>query len=342
MSIATVSNVLSNRANVGPVLARRVREAVDELGYVAHGAASRLRSGKPQALAGVVVPDLKNPFFAAFVSTLEQAARQDGFDLLVVSCAHDPEQEAERLRAIRAWRPAGLIVLPCDDALAARMPTGAGPPIVVADRIPREGFDVVAIDNHAAAAAVIRHLASEGVRSCMVAGSTLGISNIRERWEGALAAADGAMRLTMLPCGVDPDDIGMTLRRRLTAEPLPDALFALDTVTTLAAFQCLAALRLVVPDAVALAGFDDSEWMRLVSPGITAVSQPVDAMARAAWAQLMRRLAGDSTPPGALRLPCRLELRGSTRRRKVEGMPVENDRWLRPPPARKEGARQGG
>ena len=313
VSTATVSNVLNGKPTVSQDFIARVRAAVDELGYVADSNASRLRSGR-HSLAGVVVPDLSNPMFGAFVSTLEHLARDDGFDLLVVSSANAPEQEAERLKSIRSWRPAGLIVIPCDGAFSARLPKGGNPPIVVADRIPDDGaFDLVAVDNARSAGAVTSHLAQGGRRSCLVAGSTLAISNVRERWEGAASAA-GAMTMAMIELGLDPVAIRRQLQERLRQAPRPEALFTLDHVTTLVAFQVLAELDLSIPRDIAFASFDETEWMRLVTPPVTAVRQPVEAMARAAWAQLMRRMAGDAAPPHTLRLSCAIEIRGSTLR----------------------------
>lgn len=314
VSTATVSNVLSGKTTVTPLLADRVRAVVDELGYVANGSASRLRSGK-QALAGVVVPDLRNPFFGAFVSTLERVARDDGFDLLVLSSHNDPIQEAERLHSIRSWRPAGLIVMPCDGALSARVPNGVHPPIVAVDRIPDDGaFDLIAVDNAAAAGAVAAHCAAQGHRTCLVAGSTLGISNVRERWHGIVEGA-GPMSVELVQCGIDPAAIGRALRDRLTARPLPDVLFSLDHVTSLLAYQLVAELGLGAPGGLAFASFDETEWMRLVTPAVTAVRQPVDAMAHAAWRRLKLRIDGDASPQDTLRLACSIEIRGSTLRK---------------------------
>jgi len=310
---ATVSNVLRGKPNVSQGFAARVRAAVDELGYVADSHASRLRSGK-HSLAGVVVPDLSNPMFGTFVSTLERLARDDGFDLLVVSSANDPEQEAERLHSIRSWRPAGLIIIPCDGGLAERLPKGDRPPIVVADRIPEHGgFDLVAVDNARSAAAIAAHLVGQGYRSCLVAGSTLAISNVRERWEGAVGAA-GGMAITMVESGLDCARIRERLRPHLAEGTRPDALFTLDHVTTLVAYRLLAELGLSIPRDIAFAGFDESEWMRLVTPPVTAVRQPVEEMAEAAWKQFVRRLSGGEAMPRTLRLPCTIEIRGSTLR----------------------------
>lgn len=313
VSAATVSNALNGKPSVSPHIARRVREAAEALGYAADNHASRLRSGK-RALAGVVVPDLSNPMFGAFVSTLERAARRDGLDLLVVSSANDPAEEAERLRALRSWRPSGLIVIPCDGGLAGRLPPGAMPPIVVADRIPdAPAFDLVAVDNAASAGAMVSHLAANGFRSGLVAGTSLAISNVRERWEGALAAA-GPLALTMLECGLAAAGIRETLLARLARGPRPDVLFSLDHVTSLLAFRALAELGLRIGRDIGFASFDETEWMRLVTPPITAVCQPVEQLAEAAWRRLALRMDGDDGSSTVTRFACALQFRGSTLR----------------------------
>lgn len=313
VSAATVSNALNGKPSVSPDLARRVRDAAETLGYAGDNHASRLRSGK-RALAGVVVPDLSNPMFGAFVSTLERSARRDGLDLLVVSCANDPAEEAERLRSLRSWRPSGLIVIPCDGALAARLPRGAMPPIVVADRIPdAPAFDLVAVDNARSAGAIAAHLAAAGCRDGLVMGASLAISNVRERWEGARSAA-GPLPLAILECGLDPAGIREALLTRLARRPAPDALFSLDHTTSLVAFRVLAEVGLRIGRDIAFASFDETEWMRLVSPPVTAVRQPVEDLAEAAWRRLVLRMAGDDGPPTTTRFACAIEFRSSTLR----------------------------
>ncbi|NTI52344.1 LacI family transcriptional regulator [Agrobacterium rhizogenes] len=312
VSPATVSNVLNAKPSVAPKLIERVRSVVAELGYVTDSNASRLRSGK-HSLAGVVVPDLSNPMFGTFVSTLETLAREDGFDLLVVSAANDVEQEKERLHAIRSWRPAGLIVIPCDGALSQRTPSSMHMPIVVVDRLPDDpDFDLIAVNNAQSAAAISAHLSEQGYRSCTVAGSMLSISNIRERWEGAASAA-GGMALSMLEVGLEAKGIRQRLHEILTLRR-PEALFALDHITALIAYQTMTDLGLSAPGDLAFACFDEAEWMRLVRPAITTVRQPIEEMATAAWQQLSRRMGGNADPVKTLRLACSVEVRGSTLR----------------------------
>jgi DNA-binding LacI/PurR family transcriptional regulator len=312
VSVATVSNVINGKASVAPEISARVLAAVERLGYVRDHRAARLRSGQSR-LAGVIVPDLTNPMFAAFVSTLEHLARRDGYDLVVVSSGNDPGEEAERLRHIRGWRPAGLIVIPCDGALDTRLPEGLDLPVVAADRIPDvPRFDLVAVDNAAASAAIVRHLDTQGCRDCLVVGTDLRISNVLERWQGALSAARG-IRLDLLEVGFD-DHAPPALAERLGATPRPQALYCLDHETTLAAYRLLGELGLAAGRDIAFASFDEMEWMRLVTPAVSAVCQPVEEMAECAWKMLVRRIAGDAGPPQSRRLHCAVTFRGSTPR----------------------------
>jgi LacI family transcriptional regulator len=314
VSTATVSNVLNARRSVAPELAARVQAAVAEIGYIADLGASRLRSRKSN-IAGVLVPDIGNPFFGEFVAVLEAAARRDGHELMIVSSGDDPAQEAARLRMLLTWRPAGVIVIPCGNELAGgEIAAAAGVPLVAADRIPvTSAIDVIGVDNHEAAAEVTRHLIASGRHNILVAAANLGISNIQERCAGIHAAArEAGVATEIIEVGYTLADSRARLAKRLAASPLPDALFTLNNVATLGALGAIAASGLSVPHDIALAGFDDEEWMRVVSPPLTAVRQPVEAMARAAWARLMARIGGDTTPPHEVRLACTLEVRQSS------------------------------
>lgn len=312
VSVATVSNVLNGKTTVAPEIAARVHAAVEALGYVRDNRAARLRSGQSR-LVGLIVPDLTNPMFASFVSTLEHLARLDRYDLVVVSSRNEPAEEAERLGKIREWRPAGLIVLPCDGALIDRLPRGLALPLVVADRIPDiPRFDLVAVDNADAAASITRHLAEQGYARCLVVGTSLGISNVRERWDGAQAGA-GDMRLDLLEVGFE-DHAPYAVADILRGPDRPPAIFCLDHETTLAIYRLFTELGLEVGRDIGLASFDEMEWMRLVSPAITAVHQPVEQMAESAWTMLRQRMNAEGAPAQARRLACTLTIRGSTPR----------------------------
>jgi LacI family transcriptional regulator len=311
-----VSNVLTGRRAVVPELTARVRAAVAHLGYVTDVAASHLRSSQ-STVVGVLVPDLTNRFFASFVGLVESLVRADGYRVLVASSGVDGAMEAAELRALTAWKPAGLIVIPCEDRFASRaVLAGTGIPVVVADRFDeRSACDAVGSDNASAVSQAAAHLLGLGHRRVLVVASTLDLHNVRERVAGARAAFAGrapACAPEVIEVGSSVEPAAEALLARLGRARIPSAIIALTNTATLAALKALSHRELRVPRDISLVGFDDDDWMEVVRPAITAVRQPMAEMARTAWGRLRERLAGDRSRSVRVRLPCALVLREST------------------------------
>jgi LacI family transcriptional regulator len=316
VSMATVSNVLAGRRSVAPELVERVHSAVESLGYVADIAARRMRSNQ-STIAGVLVPDLANPFFALFVAALEKAALRSGFDLLVASSGEDPELEKTRMRALVGWRPIGIIAIPCDTDFEARQhATAAAVPLVVVDRVPNDPpADVVAVDNYKAAFDGAMMLFQKGHRAVLAVASDLRTTNIGERHAGILAAAAAfgdEVETSVLEVGSRPDAMRPIISEWLNRTTTITAMFSLTNLATLACFGALMERGILVPKQMALLGFDDYEWMNFTGPPISAIRQPVSEMAEHAWAALAGRLREPLSQPRVTRLSCQLVLRRST------------------------------
>ena len=330
VSPGTVSNVLTGRRRVDPELAQRVRAAVDELGYVRHAAASQLRSRRTTVI-GAVVPDLPDSFCATFVGKVEELARAAGYRTLVAGSGEDADEELAQVQALAAWRPAGVLIIPTDDRFrGGRFLAEAGIPVVAVDRVrDRMAVDSIGIDNAAEASRAAVHLANLGHKRVLVVASSLALHNISERAAGARAALAGRAIVEVVE-GVGSEThvpaLTEVVWKRLGRRPLPTALLALTNQATLGAVLALQRRGMVVPRDISLVGFDDNEWMKIMHPAISAVRQPVEALARSAWARLVARLHGDVAPPVHLRLPGSLELRDST------GAPPGGRKGARPAP----------
>lgn len=316
VSPATVSNALSGRRGVDPALAERVCAAAAALDYRVDRLASQLRSGRARVIA-VLVPAIDNPYFTALIAALERLVRADGYVLVVASAADSDAVERERLAALLAWRPAGLVVTPTGDGFASRdLVAEADLPYVVLDRVPdAPGADSVTIDNAAAAALAARHLIALGHVDVLVVASTLRLANIRER-AGGIAATYAALGLPAPPVlegGLTFEAIGARLRAAMTSVGRPTAIVALTNFATLGVLAALGDQGLDVPGDISLIGFDDYAWMRVARPSITAVAQPVEALAAAAWQRLRQAFEAPPQSPRRLMLPAKLEIRGSTR-----------------------------
>jgi LacI family transcriptional regulator, galactose operon repressor len=316
VSPATVSNVLGERKPVDAALAERVRNAAAELGYRVHRAASQLRSGRAKVVAALV-PSLENPFFTALIAALERCAGAEGYEIIVGSSGEQETTEESRLAALLSWRPAGVFIVPCRDAFASRHLLAAERvPFVAVDRVCDNALDdYVTIDNSAAAASAAAHLVALGHRHILVAASTLALANIRERC-GAIAEVVGREpggRVEVLELGSAFDIAAERMETRMRSGPLPGAAVAVSNYTTMALLASFARFGTRVPQDISLIGFDDYAWMRAYLPPITAVRQPIDAMAAEAWRWLAERIKGSDAPPRRTELGTELEIRQSTR-----------------------------
>jgi len=318
VSTATVSNVFSGRKPVNAGLRAKVEKAAKELSYQIDRAASQLRSGRARVV-GVLVPDLDDTFFTSLISRLEVMARRDGYDVIVASSRDERELEESRLHALLGWRPSGIVAVPCSDRIPTVLSREASRlPMVLVDRVIADSAvaDTVTIDNFEAGEIAVRRLLDMGHTDIVLAASHLDIAPIRERIRGAAAAARS--RRARDPIAVE---VGSNAERGaerfaswLESHALPSAVLALTNVTTLAVLTALARRRIDVPEQVSLIAFDDYPWMSARKTPLTAIRQPVDAIAGAAWERLKMRMAGEASPAAPTILHAGLQDRASVRR----------------------------
>lgn len=316
VSVATVSNVLNGQKKVRNLSYERVTEAARELNYRPDPAAAWLRSGRSRVVASLS-PNLENTFFSGMIAAVERLCHADGYELFLASSDGLPEVEAARTRSLLQWRPAAFFIIPCGERLPElEAAEEAGVPIVIADRVLTDrDCDFVELDNRQSGALAARHLLDLGHRHIVVVAPSFSVINIRERFEGvasALAAAGG------------PPPVPFETRHlREEAEPLTlqpgqlgdaTAAIALTNFTTLQLLGGLGRIGLRVPRDISLVGFDDTAWMNVASPSVTAIRQPVSRMGEAVWNRLHARIHGTEEPPCHEKHPGELVIRESTGR----------------------------
>jgi LacI family transcriptional regulator len=314
VSAATVSNVMTGRKKVSAELAEKVAAAAKALDYRADPLASMLRSGDARIVA-ILVPDLDNPFFTSIVSAVEQRLGEDRYEVIVASSRGKDATERARLKAILAWRPAGLIVIPHADTFeGAKIIEASGTPYVIADRIAgATNADTVSIDNEEAGAIGVRRLIELGHRDILIAASTLQLANMRQRCAGAAKAMrdSGVGEPTIVELGLTTESCRQRLSEWFAQNQAPTAVQALTNFVTLSVLMVVAERGLRIPDDVSLVGFDDYAWMSARNAPLTAICQPTQEMGRVLWERLNMRIKGDRSPPAHIQLPCELRVRAS-------------------------------
>lgn len=315
VSVATVSRVMAGHAGVNDATRQRVLDAIQVLEYRPDLAARRLRSRRTDTI-GLIVSDIRNPFFTEISRAVEDVAYQHRMRVILCNADEDPEKEALYLDLMRDENVSGVILSPTLPLLARFNPGDYPFPIVLVDRCDRDtAADAVVLDNADSAYRLISHLIQQGHRRIgFLYGATSATG--RQRQEGYVAA------MTAHGLDVEAQAVSATVdaARAAAAEwlkrpPLPDALVASNGLILLGLTEALQAAGLRFPDQIALAGFDDLPWTRLVEPGITVIAQPIYDLGRATIELLLQRINHPAQSVRRVVLRGELRERGSSQRR---------------------------
>lgn len=310
VSRATASRVVNGGAGVRPVLVDKVRQAVDELGYVPNQAARTLVTRRNGAIAVIIAePEFRifsDPFFEQQVRGIsrELTAYDSQLVLLWVEGPGDYDRIA---RYLGGGHVDGALAfsLHNDDQLPSiirrvKVPTVFGgrpgwPGVATAEL----AVPYVDADNRGGAREAVRHLVSLGrERIAHIAGPRDQTSAL-DRMDGyrdVLLDADPE-----LICQGDftADSGARAMAELLERRPDLDAVFAANDLMASGALRTLRERGLRVPEDVALVGFDDMDSVAgSTKPALTTVRQDIEGMGRLMVRLLMRVLnesnAGDA------------------------------------------------
>ncbi|WP_336486388.1 LacI family DNA-binding transcriptional regulator [Methylobacterium nigriterrae] len=313
VSTATVSRALG-KGPVSEALREQVQAAVRATGYRPNLSARRLRSQATQTI-GLIVADIRNPFFTAVSRSVEDAAFQAGMRVILCNTDEDPEREAMYLRLMQEERVTGVIFAPTRATAQGLKAGDLDFPAVFIDRAgPPGSYDAVVLDNAAAAAALVDHLAEQGFRRIGgLFGSTS--STAQERRAGYEAAmARHGLAPAARACLPNAAAAEAEAARWLSGEARPEALILSNGLMLMGAVRAARGLSLPVPGGLALAGFDNEPWTELVEPGLTVIEQPVAEIGAEAMSLLFERIRTPDQPVRKVVLSGRPVLRSSSRR----------------------------
>jgi LacI family transcriptional regulator len=313
VSVGTVSNVLNRRVPVGAKRRIAVERAIAELGFRPNRIAQSLRGAAPRVV-GLVAHDTQSAYFAALLDRFETVGAARGYEIMQVLTRSDPAVELRRTRALLERQVDGLILVPTAKPQAAfDLIAESGVPAVMVDRAfddPR--FDYVTMDNARAMETLVRELAVRGRRRVLFVVRWPDLVTTRARI-AAFESAGRKMGVATATLARDPDDAAFAgqIALVMAAPRRPDTIVASNSAIALPLLATLAARGLAVPKDVSVVAFDEPIWAPVVSPPLSVVRHPVDAIAGGAWDILIDRIE-NRTPAGArVVLAAEIVLRGS-------------------------------
>lgn len=316
VSTATVSRVLSRPDQVSEKTRLRVLAIVRSSGYAPNVAARSLRTLRAAKIL-LTVPNISNPFFASVIRGAEEAARDAGYSVVVGDTRHDSAVEDQYADMLSRREVDGLIFLGhrLPDSLASLLARegGAAPIVNGCEYSADLGVPSVHIDNAAASAEAIAHLADLGHRAIgVVTGPEISPIS-RDRLAGALRAAElhGLRDALHVAIGDYSAGSGFAATRALLAAGVT-AIFCFSDEMALGALSAIGEAGLSCPRDVSVMGFDDLPLARYFQPALTTIAQPTGMIGRRTVELLVDILRGVACPTRHMTLAHALVVRGST------------------------------
>ncbi|MET8170203.1 LacI family DNA-binding transcriptional regulator [Streptomyces sp. NPDC005329] len=337
VSQKTVSRVFNDEQYVSAEVRRRVLEAAEELGYRRNNAARALASGRTRSIGVVTLGTaLYGP--ASLLMGVERALRETGYALRVVNTMEgDPAGIAGAVDSLLDQGVDGIVISePIDEqgadgevSLRVDVPVlvlGAPSPVAAPTVLTAgDGADLMA-------RAATEHLLDLGHTTVHhLAGP--------QRWYAARDRLEG-WRTTLAAHGRDVPPVvegdwsaasGYAAGRALAADAAVTAVFAANDDMAIGLIRALTEAGRRVPQDVSVVGFDDVPVAAYVTPPLTTVPQPFDAVAQEGLKRLVHTIENpEADPLPASDPPVDLVVRSSTAPPPNRTTPVRGRRTTAP------------
>lgn len=303
VSVTAVSKVLRNAYGASPAMRAKVRESIAELGYRPNAAARGMR-GRTYTI-GVLVPDLRNPFFADILEGVDESLGDTDYQVLL-GPGHGEREEAGVIEAMIDRGMDGLILIaPQSSRTQLERLAGTAPTVVIGRHGRSLPYDTVTDDDFAGAALVVDHLVSLGHRRIAHIES-LETDRVRlaempsavraAGYRAAMSAHGLAAEIAVASTTYTQDGGHRGTLELLARHPRPTAIFAGADIVAMGVFQALAEAGLSVPSDISVAGYDNTTYAAFAPISLTSVDQAGHQLGTHAARLLLDRIADRTRP----------------------------------------------
>lgn len=293
VNISTVSRALNDAYGVHRETRGNVLAVAARLNYYPNRAARGLKTRRSHTL-GLIVSDIRNPFFSEITRGAEDAARVGGYDLVLCNSDLDPRKQMEYVASLMEKCVDGILMNSVADLTRKQRDqlASSGVPIVLLNRsAASKSFSTVCADNEGGGAMAAQYLLQLGHENIAHLTGPRRHGNLTDRAQGflrVLKTARAKPKITILH-GENSFSGGHALTQKLLLQqPDVSAIFAANDLMAFGAIRAMLELGRRVPEDVSLIGFDNLELASVVHPPLTTIHQPKYEMGRAASEMLLR------------------------------------------------------
>ncbi len=306
-STATVSRVINNSPNVTEKARKKVRAAIEELGYIPNPAGRLLKTGSNKSIM-VILPYMLSDFYGRIVGAMTQEAIKRNYSLLLSACNDDREYENIIVQRLLKDMIHGFIFLGTFydshelEAINRQIPT-----ILCCEQVEKSELLTVMSDYKQGAALVAEKMIEAGHKR-------MGYIAMRHRPNSSRLKHKG-FREALAAHGIEHTDeycfygshslqTGYSAMKYFNCldEP-PTAIFAETDQLAMGALNYAIENGMDIGNKLVISGFDDLNICRLGTKKLSSVSQPLEEIGKAAVNSLIDIIENRKENKGVVTLP---------------------------------------
>jgi len=296
VSATTVSRVINNHGYLSDQTKEKVFAAMRELHYQPNNMARSLQ-GKNTQLIGVIFSDISNPFFGELVSRIEKLLFAKNYKVILCNSADDPQKERDYLQMLMANQVDGIIAGAHNLGIEEYQQYGL--PIISFDRYLSDNIPIVSSDNYHGGWLAAQALQQAGATKTAIFTGTSheGSPTIgrREGYEAYMTEQQLTPYVHELPFELSPA-LKMMQIKTILAQEHYEGVFCSDDLTALLTINVARQLKIEVPQALKVVGYDGTALIRNYHSELTTIEQPLEDISTLLVSLLLQRIANANCP----------------------------------------------
>ena len=309
LSNGTVSTIINNIKNsVGSKIRNHILEVMKELSSCSKGIVRNSNNGSQDKSIGIIIKDLKYPFYTSIAYGAREYANRKGYSLIITCTDNSYESEKNFSYLFSKYDIRGTIMAPIVEGTAEIEHLfklkRINYPFVLLEAVKGIQANVVAIDNIKAIKKAVKYLINSGHKRIVhFAGPPKSFRTEERIWGFRHAFSESTLVFhhNMIEyVGYNYDEsFSKTINyfRNKNRDDYPTAIVCFNDQQALAVMKALKELYIHVPNDISIVGNDDIDYARISPVPLTTIRAPLHEIGRKAAEILIRNIESPTQLP---------------------------------------------
>ncbi len=282
VSASTVSRVLNGSASVRKEKKDRILKLIEKYNFKPNALAKGLSDTETKTI-GIIVADVRNPYYSALFVACEMAAEKAGYSVGLLNSLNEIERESRSLDIFTQQRVDAIIQmggrvddLITDDGYAQKVRSICSTtPVIVTGKLDKTPVYSVVIDEAAGMNLAMEHLISQGHEKIAMVGGNMNVASTFYKYQ----RYQENLRIHGIPergeyvvnSSYDPESGYEAMNRIFELPDRPTAVIAINDFAASGIIRSIKEHGLSIPEDISIVSFDNTYIAEVTMPKLTSV-----------------------------------------------------------------------